>query len=105
MVEGVIDPVVFQSLNRARGKRLKWYKREGVEGCLKAPKSRLKWMDAFRHQKGVEHALDHICDSLNFVAVGIYWSCGWWTHSYPAGHRHRRDTDPGHSRTKNIVAI
>jgi len=29
-------------------------------------------MHEFCPQKGVEHALDHICDSLNFVAVGIY---------------------------------
>ena len=29
-VEGVIDPVVFQSLNRAMGKRLEWCKRESV---------------------------------------------------------------------------
>ena len=56
-------------------------------------------------QKGVEHALDHRCDSLNFVVVGIYWSCGWWTHSYPAGHRYRRGTDPSYSGTKVMVAI
>jgi hypothetical protein len=37
VVEGVIDPVVFQSLNRAMGKRLEWYKREGGGGCLKGP--------------------------------------------------------------------
>ena len=63
-------------------------------------------MDAFYRQKGVEHSLDHMCDSLNSVVVGISrWLCGWWTHSYPAGHRHRRGTDPGHSGTKTIVAI
>ena len=62
-------------------------------------------MDEICHQKGVEHALDHICDSLNFVAVGIYWwLCGWWTHSYPAGHRHRRDPGTGFSGPKTIVA-
>src|SRR4030066_1042396 len=69
-------------------------------------KSRLKWMDEFCRQKGVEHALDHICDSLNFVAVGISrWLCGWWTHSYPAGRCHHRRGDPSYSRTKGIVAI
>ena len=73
---------------------------------IKGLKSRLKWMDAFCRQKGVEHALDHICDSLNFVAVGIYWwLCGWWTHSYPAGHRRHRLSDPTYSGTKMIVAI
>ena len=50
--------------------------------------------------------MDHMCDSLNFVVVGIYWWLyGWWTHSYPAGHRHRRGTDPSYSGTKMIVAI
>jgi len=28
-------------------------------------------MDEFCRQKGVEHALDHMCDSLDFVVVGI----------------------------------
>ena len=102
----MIDPVVFQSLSRAMGKRLKWYKREGVGGCLKCPQSRVKWMDAFYRQKGVEHALDHICDSLNSVAVGISrWLCGWWTHSYPSGRCHHRRGDPSYSGTKMIVAI
>ena len=69
-------------------------------------KALLKWTDTFCRQKGVEHALDHICDSLNSVAVGIYWwLCGWWTHSYPAGHRRHRLSDPTYSGTKMIVAI
>ena len=72
---------------------------------VKGPQSRLKRMDAFCPQKGAEHALDHMCDSLDFVVVGISWSCGWWTHSYPAGHRHCRRADPGHSGTKTIIAI
>ena len=63
-------------------------------------------MDAFCRQKGVEHALDHMCDSLNFVASGIgEWLHDGRGHSYPAGHRHRRGTDPGHSGKKNLVAI
>jgi len=73
---------------------------------IKGLQSRLKWMDEICPQKGVEHALDHICDSLNFVAVGIYWwLCGWWTHSYPAGHRRHRLSDPTYSGTKMMVAI
>jgi len=77
-----------------------------VRGCLKRLQSRLKWMDAFCRQKGVEHALDHIGDSPNFVASGIaHWLHDGWGHSYPAGHRHRRGTDPGHSGTKTMVAI
>ena len=37
-------------------------------------------MDEICHRKGVEHALDRICDSVHFVAVGIYrWLYGWWT--------------------------
>jgi len=63
-------------------------------------------MDELCPQKGVEHALDHICDFLNFVVVGIYrWLYGWWTHSYPAGHRHHRVSGPAYSGTKGIVAI
>jgi hypothetical protein len=73
---------------------------------IKGLQSRLKWTDELCRQKGVEHALDYMCDSLHFVVVGIYrWLYGWWTHSYPAGHRHRRGTDPGHPGTKTIVAI
>ena len=49
--------------------------------------------------------MGHICDSLNSVVVGIYWPCGWWTHSYPAGHRHHRVSGPTYSGTKNIIAI
>jgi len=105
VVEGVIDPVVFQSLNRAMGKRLKWYKREGVGGCLKGPKNKFQWTKEFCRQKGVEHALDHISDSLNFVASGItHWLHDGWGHSYPAGHCHHRVSGPTYSGTKNIVA-
>ena len=63
-------------------------------------------MDEFCRQKGVEHALDHMCDSLNSVAVGIsHWLHDGWGHSYPAGHRHHRVSGPTYSRTKNIIAI
>ena len=63
-------------------------------------------MVAFCRQKGVEHALDYMCDSLRFVVVGISrWLCGWWTHSYPAAHRHHRVSDPTYSGTKMISAI
>ena len=50
--------------------------------------------------------MDHMCDSLNSVASGIgEWLHDGWSHSYPAGHRHRRGTDPSDSGTKSIVAI
>ena len=50
--------------------------------------------------------MDHMCDSLNFVASGIdQWLYDGWGHSYPAGHRNRCSTGPNHSGTKNIVAI
>jgi hypothetical protein len=63
-------------------------------------------MDKFCRQKGVEHALDHICDSFNSVAVGISrWLCGGWTHSYPAGHRRHRVGGPTYSGTKVMGAI
>ena len=40
------------------------------------------------------------------MAVGIdQWLHDWWIHSYPAGHRHRRDTDPSDSGTKTLVAV
>jgi hypothetical protein len=62
-------------------------------------------MHEFCRQKGVEHALDHICDSLNSVAAGIDdWLHDGWGHSYPAGHRHHRLSGPTYSGTKNIVA-
>jgi hypothetical protein len=63
-------------------------------------------MAEFCRQKGVEHALDHILDFLNFVVVGIFcWPCWWWTHPYPAGHRYHRFSNPTYSGTKTIVAI
>ena len=46
-----------------------------------------------------------MCDSLHSVVAGIYWSCGWWTHSSSAGHRHHRGTNPSYSGTKVMVAI
>jgi hypothetical protein len=74
--------------------------------AIKGLQSRFKWKDAFCRQKGVEHALDHMCDSLNSVVAGISeWLHDGWSHSYPAGHRHHRGTDPGHSGKKNLVAI
>ena len=50
--------------------------------------------------------MDHLRNSLNIVAGMIFWwLCGWGTHSYPAGRRHRRDTDPSFSGSKTIVAV
>jgi hypothetical protein len=63
-------------------------------------------MDEFCPQKGVEHALDHICDSLDSVASGIYlWLHDGWSHSYPAGHCHHRLADPSYSGTKMIIPV
>jgi hypothetical protein len=65
----------------------------------------LKWRDGFSPQKGVEHVLDHIGDSLSFVASGIaYWLHDRRIRSYPSGHRHHRVSGPTYSATKNIVA-
>ena len=73
---------------------------------IKGPQSRLKWIGAFCRQKGVEHALDHIGDSFNFVASGIaHWLHDGWGHSYPAGHRRHRVSSETYSGTKNIIAI
>ena len=50
--------------------------------------------------------MDHICDFLNFVVVGISeWLHNGWSHSYPAGHCHYRVSDPTYSGTKGIVAV
>ena len=63
-------------------------------------------MNAFCPQKGVEHALDHIGDSLNSVASGIaHWLHDGWGHSYPAGHRHHRVSCPTYPGTKVMGAI
>jgi len=74
--------------------------------AIKGLQSGLKWMDAFYRQKGVEHALDYIGDSLNFVASGIgEWLHDGWGHSYSAGHCHHRVGGSPYSGTKNNVAI
>jgi hypothetical protein len=63
-------------------------------------------MDEFCRQKGVEHALDHMCDSLNSVAVGIsYWLHDGWGHSCLTGYRHHCVSGPTYSGAKVIVAI
>ena len=63
-------------------------------------------MDTFYRQKGVEHALDHMCDSLGSVASGIAdWLHDGWGRSHPAGHRRHRASGPTYSGTKTIVAI
>ena len=81
-------------------------KKKVWEDALRVSKSRLNWMDEFCCQKGVEHALDHMCDSLNSLASGIaQWLHDGWGHSCPTGHRHRRGTDPSYSGTKVMVAI
>ena len=73
---------------------------------MKGLKNRFQGTKEFCRQKGVEHALDYMCDSFNFVASGV----GEWLHvgrghSYPAGHRPHRDSGPSPSGTKDIVAI
>ena len=86
--------------------KIRWARWSSRTMGLRRWKALLKWMDAFCPQKGVEHALDHICDFLNFVVVGIYWWLyGWWTHSYPIGHCHHRLSGPTYSGTKVRVAI
>ena len=63
-------------------------------------------MDAFCPQKGVDHAVDHICDFLNFVVAGVgQWLHDGWSHTHFAGRCHHRVSDPTYSGTKDIVAI
>jgi len=57
-------------------------------------------------EKGVEDALDHLCDSLNSVASGIgQWLHNGWGHSYIAGYCHHRGGGSPYSGTKTILAI
>ena len=47
-----------------------------------------------------------MCDFLNSVASGISDRLhDGWSHSYPAGHRHRCGAGPSHSRAKTNVTI
>jgi len=63
-------------------------------------------MGEFFSRKGVKHALDDMCHSPNFVVAGIsWWLRGWWAHSYPSGHRHRRRGDPSYSGTQMTLPI
>jgi len=51
------------------------------------------------------HVVDHLCDSLNPMAVGIHqWLHDWRIHSYPSCDRHRRGTDQDYPGTKTLVA-
>jgi hypothetical protein len=53
-------------------------------------------------QKGVEHVLDCIGDSLDAVAAGIaHWLYDGWGHSYPPCYRQRYSTDPSRSGIKD----
>jgi len=57
-------------------------------------------------QKGVEHALDYMCDPDNSVASGIYqWLHDGWSHSYPADYCRHRVSDPTYSGAKRIVSL
>ena len=50
------------------------------------------------------NALDHMCDSLNFVASRIgEWLHHGRRHSYLAGHRHHCDSGPAYPGTKSAV--
>ena len=74
--------------------------------AIKGLQSRLKWMDAFYRQEGVEDVLGHRFESLHSLVVGIFgWLYGWWNHSYPAGRCHHRRADPSYSGTEMIGVI
>ena len=49
--------------------------------------------------------MDHSCDPLDFVVVGIYRSRGRRTDSSSAGHRRRRGPDPSYSGTQVMGEI
>jgi hypothetical protein len=50
--------------------------------------------------------LDHLCDSLRFVASGIgEWLHDGWRRSCAFGHRRHRTSGATYSGTKRIAAI
>jgi hypothetical protein len=56
-----------------------------------APKVHCNGQKGFCPWKGLEHALDYICNSPIFVVAGISeWKHDGWSHSYSAGNCHHR---------------
>jgi hypothetical protein len=50
--------------------------------------------------------VDPMCNSFDLVAAGTgKWLYDGWSHSRPAGHRHRRGAGPGYSGAKSLVAV
>jgi len=50
--------------------------------------------------------VDHNGDFISFVASGIgEWLHPGWSHSHPAGHRHRCGAGPGYSGAKTLVGV
>jgi hypothetical protein len=69
---------------------------------IKGLQGGLKWTNGLCPQKGVDHVLDCIGDSLDAVASWFaHWLYDGWGHSYPACHRQRYSTDPRHSGNKD----
>ena len=65
-----------------------------------------KILAALGLKKGGKHALDPICGSFNSVGTGIDDRLhAGRRHSYPVGHRHRRDIDSIYSRTKTSLTL
>jgi hypothetical protein len=59
-------------------------------------------MDELCPQKGVEHVLDYIGDSLDALAAWFgHRLYDGWGHSYPACYRQRYSTDPSRSGIKD----
>ena len=66
----------------------------------------LKSLDAICRQKGAKHAVDHMCDPLNFVAAGIGQRLhDGRGHSPPPGHRRRGGAGSIYSGAKMMVRI
>ena len=50
--------------------------------------------------------VDHLCNSLNSVAVGIHQRLhDWGIHSHPSSDRYRCRFDPNYTGTKTVVVI
>ncbi len=57
-------------------------------------------------RKGADHAMDHFCNSLDFVVIRIRQRLyDWRIHSYPPGDRHRRGTDSNYPGPKTTIVI
>ncbi len=62
--------------------------------------------DIERPKGETRHALDHFCDTFDFVVVRTrQWLYDWRVYSYPPGYCHCRGTHSNYAGAKPTVAI